>query len=149
MAKPPGFTPPSGKGANTVVGVRRLPRNGRRSDIPEWPLRYSTEAESTRWARLWRLPQALVWEEQGSFEAVARYVRHVLAAEEAFDAPLLGQVAQLEDRLGLTPKAMRLLLWVVVDDASSEFPDGRLVEDVPEQRATGTAGRRGHLLAVE
>jgi hypothetical protein len=33
---------------------------------------------------------------------------------------LLAQATSLEDRLGLTPKAMRLLLWEIVSDEVAE-----------------------------
>jgi hypothetical protein len=67
------------------------------------------------WAELWASPQAVVWEEQGAVAAVARYARLVVRSE-ARDA----QVTTLEDRLGLTPKAMRLLLWTVADSEDAD-----------------------------
>lgn len=51
-------------------------------------------------------------------------------------AALLAQVTALEDRLGLTPKAMRLLLWEIVAD------------EVAEKRAP-TPGVRQRIRAVE
>lgn len=133
MPKPPGFTPPSGKGSNTVVGIRRLPKSGRKGAPPEWPLEDFSPAELRIWAPLWKLPQAIIWEEQQLERTVARYVR-VLARAEQPGAPamILGQVTLLEDRLGLTPKAMRLLLWIIEDDEAA----GQSVA------ATGTEGRR-------
>jgi hypothetical protein len=45
-----------------------------------------------------------------------------MVAAEARDAvpALLGQATALEDRLGLTPKAMRLLLWEIASDELAE-----------------------------
>jgi hypothetical protein len=137
MAKPPGFTPPSGKGANTVVGIRRLPKSGRKGPAPEWPLEEYRPGEMPIWVALWKLPQAVAWEEQSVERAVARYVRLLNSAETApqplMASALYAQVAAMEDRLGLTPKAMRLLLWVIEDDDVSA---GQRVA------ATGTEGRR-------
>jgi hypothetical protein len=65
---------------------------------------------------LWHTPQAVAWERLGWTRVVARYVLVVLAAEADLDAKVLAQAVVLEDRLGLTPKAMRLLLWEVASD---------------------------------
>ncbi|HEU4542213.1 MAG TPA: hypothetical protein VFR23_13880 [Jiangellaceae bacterium] len=43
-----------------------------------------------------------------------------MAAESSQNAALHAQTTALEDRLGLTPKAMRLLLWEVVADEVAE-----------------------------
>ena len=126
---------------NASVGVRRLPAAGRSGPVPSWPLTRPLKRELDTWASLWTMPQAVVWEEQRLDRSVARYVRALVAAEErGAPATLHAQVTAMEDRLGLTPKAMRLLLWVVDDD-----------EDLPAAgepaAATGTDGRR--LRAVE
>jgi hypothetical protein len=159
MPRPPTLRQPSGKGPQTVTPVRRLPRSGRLAAAPPWPLSGPLSEEGERWAALWRLPQALLWEESQVTHAVARYARLVVSVEERPEAPMLGRVESLEDRLGLTPKSMRLLAWVVVDDEVSEFPDGlvpggllpsgrkaRARRRVPTA-ATGTDDRR--LWAVE
>jgi hypothetical protein len=45
----------------------------------------------------------------------------MVAAEQPGSAPaLLGQATALEDRLGLTPKAMRLMLWEISTDELAE-----------------------------
>jgi hypothetical protein len=74
-------------------------------------------AESRAWADLWHTPQAVAWERLGWTRTVARYCRVMVAAEKKnAPAALLAQAVSLEDRLGLTPKAMRLLLWEIVAD---------------------------------
>jgi hypothetical protein len=77
-----------------------------------------SEAELALWADLWRTPQAVAWFELGWSRVVARYVRLLIQSENPdVDSPayagvaLLGEVRQLEDRLGLTPLAMRRLQW--------------------------------------
>jgi hypothetical protein len=67
------------------------------------------------WRDLWRTPQAVAWEDLGWTRVVARYAVVLLAAERLEAGPL-AEARQLEDRLGLTPKAMRLLLWTIDDD---------------------------------
>ena len=95
------------------------------------------KAEQGAWARLWHTPQAVAWEQLGWTDTVARYCRVLVEASKPKASPSLhAQVTALEDRLGLTPKAMRLLLWQVVGD------------EVAEQREP-PAGGRERLRAVE
>ena len=63
----------------------------------------------------------MAWERLGWTRTVGRYCRVMVAAEQKdASAQLLAQATALEDRLGLTPKAMRLLLWEVVADEVAE-----------------------------
>jgi hypothetical protein len=48
----------------------------------------------------------------------------VASEEHGAPAALLAQVTALEDRLGLTPKAMRLMLWELVEDELAEARSG-------------------------
>lgn len=93
---------------------RALPAAGRSGPPPAWPLGTPRDEERALWAELWATPQAVAWEELGWTRAVARYAVCVLAAE-APGAPtnLLSEVRQLEDRLGLSPMAMRRLQWEI------------------------------------
>lgn len=79
------------------------------------------KAETQAWARLWRTPQAVAWEQLGWTDTVARYCRLLVEAEKPKASPSLhAQATALEDRLGLTPKAMRLLLWQIAHDEVAE-----------------------------
>lgn len=99
---------------NARVGPQSLPAGGRSGRAPKWPLSEPTDGEKALWSELWHTPQAVLWERSGWTRTVARYARVVLQAEgPEFDAAALTQASNLEDRLGLTPKAMRLLLWTV------------------------------------
>lgn len=107
---------------NARAGPVRLPAEGRQGEPPAWPLPgRGSAAERAAWAGLWRTPQAVAWERLGWVRTVARYCRVMVAAERR-DAPpaLLAQATALEDRLGLTPKAMRLLLWEIAADEVAE-----------------------------
>ena len=108
---------------NSRVGPLSLPSEGYQGAIPAWPLVDApTEAEEVLWGRVWRSPQAAAWARLDWHVPVARYVRLLNAVNEDFtNASLHGQITQLEDRLGLTPKAMRLMLWEVVEDEIAEF----------------------------
>lgn len=120
MPRTPKFDPirPS---RNRIASVD-LPAQGRQGDPPPWPLPDPPSAAETQaWADLWATPQAVAWERLGWTRTVGRYCRMMVAAEApGAKAALLAQVTALEDRLGLTPKSMRLLLWRVVADEVTE-----------------------------
>lgn len=119
MPNPPKVDPQRGHRGR---GPLRLPAEGRDGEVPPWPLPGDPDEDEMRaWCALWATPQAVAWERLGWTRTVARYCR-VMVAAESRDAspPLLGQAMALEDRLGLTPKAMRLLLWEVVADEVAE-----------------------------
>lgn len=118
MPSAPKFDP---QRRNARVGPVKLPAEGRRGDVPGWPLDGPTCREEAVWGALWRTPQAVVWERLGWLETVARYCRLVVRCEgPQSGAGLHAAATALEDRLGLTPKAMRLLLWEVQDDELAE-----------------------------
>lgn len=105
---------------NSRVGPLRLPAEGRKGPTPTWPLDVRQSAGLKRlWTDLWRTPQAVAWERLGWTRVVARYALLLLAAE-ALNKDALSEARQLEDRLGLTPKAMRLLLWEITSDEVAE-----------------------------
>lgn len=124
--------------ANTV----RLPAEGRQGDPPAWPLSDPSPAAAARWERLWATPQAAAWERLGWFDVVARYVQVLIFAEQTMTATLLGEVRQLEDRLGLSPMAMLRLRWEVVAD---ELGEARTDAPAPKRklRAVDTGGVAG------
>lgn len=136
MPQPPKMDPNRGTRGRGPV---KLPAEGRQGDAPDWPLTGRTSsAERLAWAQLWSTPQAVAWERLGigTVREVARYCRLVVLAEKpSATAAVHAQATSLADRLGLTPKAMRLLLWEVVAD------------EVAEQRAEAT-DVRGRIRAV-
>lgn len=92
-----------------------LPGDGYAGRTPRWPL----PGRAPRgWAALWRLPQAYAWAGQGLDRVVARYAYLLAIVEHPDDerpvsAALLAEVRQIEDRLGLSPMAMKRLQWTV------------------------------------
>jgi len=118
----PKFNPSNAK---PRVGPLLLPAGGRKGPTPKWPLPGEpTKAEAAHWRKLWTKPQAVVWEQQELFDIVARYCRIVVmaSAPDAF-AAVMAQASSLEDRLGLTPRAMRMLLWQIAPDEVAEKRD--------------------------
>ena len=113
--------PPPKNGAvrrNARVGPLVLPAEGRKGMAPEWPLPgYITQDERRAWNELWETPQAVAWETMGWTRTVARYCRIMVAAElPDAKAAILAQAVALEDRLGLSPKSLRMLMWTVASD---------------------------------
>lgn len=134
MPPPPKLNPAR---TNARVGPLKLPVEGRQGDAPEWPLMGQTVAEGDAWDQLWATPQAVAWERLGWTRTVARYCRVMIEAElPDADPGSRSEARQLEDRLGLTPKAMRLLLWEIVSD------------EVGDQRKQTSAGARRRIKAV-
>jgi hypothetical protein len=102
---------------------RQLPPAGRSGPPPDWPLGRQTARVKTLWTELWASPQATAWGDLGWTRVVARYTTLLLEAEKRdASAALLSEVRQLEDRLGLTPMAMRRLQWEIgpADAAADE-----------------------------
>lgn len=118
MANIPKFDPAR---RNDRVGPVQLPAEGRKGRPPAWPIPGRMRAgEVEAWRALWHTPQAVAWERLGWTRVVARYCRGMVEAEKTMHTSLLAEIRQLEDKLGLTPKAMRLLLWTVVGDTVTE-----------------------------
>lgn len=125
---------------NHRPGWRTLPAEGRYGDTPPWPLRpRPAKPVADRWVVLWATPQAAAWEDQGYDHVVARYALKVVAAEAPdATAALLSEVRQLEDRLGLTPMAMRRLAWDLSEETTTDAPMGSVewLEDARRRLAS-------------
>lgn len=118
--------------ANTV----KLPRAGRQGPPPPFPEGKLSKADQAVWAELWATPAAAAWERNNWTRVVARYLRVMRAADKALaagdvSAMLLGEVRQLEDRLGLTPIAMLRLRWEIDTD---EVGEARAAAPKPRRR---------------
>lgn len=132
--------PPPKKNArrrNARPEWRQLPAAGRTGKPPKWPLEgRRSKALDALWVELWSAPQAVAWEELGWTRLVARYARLLLAAERSnATAALLGEVRQLEDRLGLSPMAMKRLQWETTDSAGAVVDGGADVARMDDYRA--------------
>lgn len=128
---------PAARRRNARPAFRRLPAGGRQGEAPAWPLGKPTRGEADLWTQLWSSPQAVAWEELGWIRTVARYARIALMAERRgrlANAAVMSEARQLEDRLGLNPKAMRSLGWDIVATAE-ETSDAADVVDIDSFRA--------------
>ena len=102
----------------------QLPAGGREGDPPDWPMgRRPSRAVWARWCDLWATPQAFAWDQQGwgTRVVVARYCRKAqLAERDTATGTVMSEVRQLEDRLGLSPMAMRRLQWEIAERPAAQ-----------------------------
>jgi len=120
----PGPAPnPQARRRNVRPDWRTLPAAGRSGPPPPWPLGKPGKNQSEIWRSLWATPQASAWEELGWTRVVARYVQVLLICEsQDGTAAMLAEARQMEDRLGLSPMAMKRLQWEV--EAKPKSPTG-------------------------
>jgi hypothetical protein len=90
------------------------------------------DGEKHLWSKLWRTPQACEWARLKWDREVAQYVRHKAAAEigsidDSREARLRGEA------LGLTPKGMRSLMWVVASDEVGQKRQERTASTTPSR----------------
>lgn len=94
-----------------------MPSEGRRGKAPAWPLPTATARERVVWNRLWKKPQAVLWEQLGQQDIVGLYVRRFCEAEQRGSAANLSTlVKQLADYLLLTIPAMHSARVTVASD---------------------------------
>lgn len=132
------------------VGPLQLPAEGRTGRAPAWPLQGRMRVgEKAAWDGLWHTPQAVAWERLGWTRVVARYCRIMVLAEDGSNKDAMAEARQLEDRLGLTPKAMRLLLWTIVGDTLQERRAALAEKERREREAQEPGSVRARVRAVD
>lgn len=124
----------------------KLTRAKQRLAIAEAERDEIRKTETALWRELWRTPQACEWERLKWTREVAQYVRHKAAAEcgsldESKEARLRAEA------LGLTPKGMRSLLWVIDHDEVGERRQER--QKTEGKAGGGDSGTRRRLTAVD
>jgi len=94
-----------------------LPAEGRKGDLPAWPLVGHSDREAELWSQMWAKPQAFVWERNGQHLEVALMVRNLTMAELPGCPVNLGTlVRQQMDSLGLTTPGLRANRWKITRD---------------------------------
>lgn len=115
-----------GRRGHRTPGFVQLPREGRTSDAPAWPLDRLNDDERKLWSKLWSLPQAVMWERMRCEDTVALYVRmfcEMASSTSASTMVKLGnEVRQLDSKLGLSPRSMLDLRWEVEQAADEATP---------------------------
>jgi len=94
----------------------RLPATGRQGDIPEWPVEVDEPSlkEIALWRRLWRMPQAIVWEADQAHNTVALYCRvWIRSMEEYAQGTIITHAKTLATELMLTPDSLTRGKYVI------------------------------------
>lgn len=120
-------------------GWRDLPANGREGDPPLLPERPEGAKEwlpetVEAWNQLWTTPQAVAWDQSGRTLHVWAVLHNDMGQFQADRKPvpasLLSELRQIEDRHGLSPKAMLQLRWRVIEDfEQTPIPGGTGLRD--------------------
>lgn len=102
------------------AGWTTLPTEGRTGPTPKWPAPAQTEREAELWESMWRKPQAVIWERDGSYEYVAMFVRQLAEAElEKASAENRKTVRMMFADLYLTSDALtRARMRIAVDEVA-------------------------------
>ncbi|MGH9002435.1 MAG: hypothetical protein ACRDYV_04835 [Acidimicrobiia bacterium] len=138
----------------TQFGWTNLPSAGRKGPapkLPEW--RVWHPATKTWWSALWKRPQALMWEQDGSTLRALACLYDDLISNRVEAARVSPEIRQHEDRHGLNPKSMLQLRWRVVTpdewrSLEEEEAAKRVKGSAPRPAAKGSAGRRRAALRV-
>jgi hypothetical protein len=115
----------------------KLPAKGRQGPTPPWPTQMGTISadEKKVWERLWKTPQALVWEADGVHDTVALYVRTLCEASlEGSPTTLRVLVRQQQDALLLSIPALHHAKFVIDKKLDGATPG------IVDHGATGTTG---------
>lgn len=73
--------------------------------------------------RLWKMPQAVAWEQQLLHDQVALYCRRLAVAEKPMATAAEATLArQLQDALGLSAPGLRSMRWRIEDSPAEEKP---------------------------
>ena len=125
----PGPAPkPNARRRNARPDWVDLPADGRKGRAPAWPLAGRAPAG---WQGLWKLPQAVMWERDNAQVQVATYLLTRCAAHESLhegspSPTLLSELRQMEDRLGLSPMALKRLQWEISAPVQAK-PEGKVI----------------------
>ena len=129
----PSRTPGSRRDSKTEW--TQLPGSGRTGEPPKLPNRRPAWLKATRewWTWLWSTPQATQFSESDqTLIRMAELVDTIKAG--GAPASLFGELRQLEDRYGLTPKAMVQLRWMIVDEPDEPAVQPAGTVDLTEER---------------
>lgn len=120
---PPIPKPPGEKvgRVKSPITTHKLPATGRQGPPPRCPYTLGSAGRAW-WRKAWKTPQACAWNE-GHIYTVARraLLEDVLERISVLNpekvSALDNRMNTLDGELGLTPKSMASLHWLIVDDA--------------------------------
>ena len=128
--------------------IRTLPR-ARGGNAPAWPLSRASKREQEVWRSLWKKPQAIVWEEQGSERQVAMYVRTSVEAEEpGATAAIRGLLLRQENDLLLSHAALLRAGFRITTNPAAAAPAATVSASTPSAAKRNVPSSRGRLRAL-
>lgn len=101
-----------------------------RLTVAENDRKVAEKQERKLWLTLWKLPQAVAWEQLAYLNEVAQYVRWKTRAELG-ELDASKEARMLGDRLGLTPASMLHLRWEIVMDEVGAARDDKQPTTAP------------------
>lgn len=92
----------------------------RKGRAPAWPLPDQLKREAELWRKLWKLPQAVMWERDHQEMEVALYVRHFVDAE-GLDGSVAARtlVVRMMEMLGLSQPGLARNRWRIEAPATA------------------------------
>lgn len=95
----------------------RLPASGNPKPVPAIPFGNWLPQSVAWWERHWSHPCAMMWrDDDPCHERLLAFADILHRERRMHSAQVLTELRQLEDRLGLNPKARLQLRWMIVDD---------------------------------
>lgn len=121
-----------------TIATTALPAGGRQDPAPKQPTWIRLGGAGKAWWRwAWKTPQAAAWP-SGSEVVVARRasLEDDMATADSPSAKLAAarEARELDDRLGLTPKAMLALRWSIAPDEVGAARAAKAEEPAPRRR---------------
>lgn len=97
-----------------------MPAEGPSGKAPRWPIEYEQQMRESpharaAWERLWGQPVAHFWHEHYHDSIVRLCLMYAVIANGDLlkEDKMLGRIRELEDALGLTPKAAHRMRWLL------------------------------------
>lgn len=98
----------------------RLPESGNKA-VPPMPIGDWHPRTQQWWAQHWGHPCATMWRiDDPCHERLAQFADILYRTGVLHNAAALTEIRQLEDRLGLSPKARLQLRWLIVPDEQAD-----------------------------
>ena len=119
MARGPLPDPNARRTNAPTIPTTSLPQSGRTGRAPALPawVKLGTAGRAW-WAWAWKTPQACAWGTGVGMESIVarRAALEDMLGGETAALPLMKEMREIDDRLGLTPKGMANLRWKIVAD---------------------------------
>lgn len=119
-----------------TIPTTALPASGRQGEPPQPPYDLGA-AGAAWWLWAWSTPQSCAWNTGDLYVTGRRAVLEDLVAaggplKEV--SPLIREMRELDDRLGLTPKGLAQLRWKIVDEQAEAAEQAKARDELAARR---------------